>query len=1399
MSNGRAVKLSVIVFGVCVFVLLSFADAKTAANSGVGPAAAAVTADDTGKASPPSPQATKQLPLFNMSQEEADRRSAGCVDCHKGIEDMHNGAITIGCIDCHGGNAEARLPQGATQGSAPYEEAKKKSHIQPRYPEFWKTAANPERPYALTLKESAEFIRFVNPGDLRVANLSCGTAGCHVGDVHNVQKSMMTTGAMLWGAALYNNGSFPLKNYRFGESYNQDGIPQRLMTYPQPTEQEMKEKGVLPFLDPLPRWEITQMGNILRTFERGGRKAAEIGNPITEEPPGKPTQNLLSQRGLGTLLRTDPVFLGLQKTRLLDPMLSMYGTNDHPGDYRSSGCTACHVVYANDSNPYHSGPFAKYGHNGQSQSADPTIPKNQSGHPVKHQFTRAIPSSNCVVCHMHPGTNVLNSYYGYMWWDLETDGDKMYDPKKRTPEEEAKLINRNPEESVLRGKWADPEFLKTLGKDVNPTLKHTQFADFAGHGWIFRSAFKKDRKGNLLDVDGNVIENVTNEALQRAIKEDTETPETRKGVPVHLKDIHLEKGMHCVDCHFKQDNHGNGKLYGEVRNAIEIDCKDCHGTITQRADPTSKDARTTAAAGGNRMLDYRNLPSRKDRFFKRDGKLFQRAAVAVDEKGKPKEWELKQVADTINPASPNYNEKAALAKTIMNDGKSWGNASSDDSKLAHSNNRMTCYSCHTAWTPSCFGCHLKMEANEKRPMLHNEGEDSLRNYVSYNFQTLRDDVFLLGKDGTVTGRRFAPVRSACAVYVSSQNALREWIYSQQQTVSQEGYSGQSFSSHFPHTVRTKETRACDDCHLSENNDNNAFLAMTYMQGTNFYNFIGRYCYVGLGEAGFAGVVVTERNEPQAVIGSYLHKIAYPEEYKQHEEHHKELHEFYEHPGNDVSTNFKPFVKGGSNIVATQLRGEYLYAACGKAGFKFFDVANIDQKGFSERITTAPFSPLGQKFYVKSKNATAIASPSTLAVDPTRKTLPENEERENRDDKQKIPLMYAFLYGTDSEEGLVVMGNTKAGSKNNIGVATLLDGDPNNNFIDRALAWNPNNILKGASNITIAGTFAYISCDRGLVIVDLNDPLNPKLAAEIGEPFIKKPRDVQIQFRYAFVCDAEGLKVIDVTNPAAAKPVSRAVVPLTDANRVYLVRTYAYVAAGKQGLAIVDIEKPEQPRLDQLFTADGKIKDAKDVKVGMTNVSLFAYIAGGKEGLQIVQLTSPEDTKGHYGFSPRPTPKLIASHHFHVGEALSISEGVDRDRAIDENGNQLAVFGRRGARPLNFTELQRMYSIEGQLFRVPDIKDNDRKMNKDIRRFYGAPGQQNADKAPKKNEAGTGVEAGEKKDAVTPKQDGQDGQASAPQIKKSRFADIFIFASLFGAVVIRFSRWRKPLRKSSDRD
>ena len=85
------------------------------------------------------------------------------------------------------------------------------------------------------------------------------------------------------------------------------------------------------------------------------------------------------------------------------------------------------------------------------------------------------------------------------------------------------------------------------------------------------------------------------------------------------------------------------------------------------------------------------------------------------------------------------------------------------------------------------------------------------------------------------------------------------------------------------------------------------------------------------------------------------------------------------------------------------------------GFRIYDVANIDNKDFSERMVTAPVSPLGQRLYVKTKYATAVATPTTLAVDPLRTHHPENEE-------QTIHLMYGFLYVADKIEGLIVVGN-----------------------------------------------------------------------------------------------------------------------------------------------------------------------------------------------------------------------------------------------------------------------------------------------------------------------------------------------------------------------------------------
>jgi hypothetical protein len=327
----------------------------------------------------------------------------------------------------------------------------------------------------------------------------------------------------------------------------------------------------------------------------------------------------------------------------------------------------------------------------------------------------------------------------------------------------------------------------------------------------------------------------------------------------------------------------------------------------------------------------------------------------------------------------------------------------------------------------------------------------------------------------------------------------------------------------------------------------------------------------------------------------------------------------------------------------------------------------------------------------------VATPTTLAVDPLRTHRPENEE-------QPIHLIYGFLYVADKEEGLVVIGDPNLKSRSP-GVGTLLNGDPSDNFLKRALAFNPNGALNGAHRIAIVGTYAYILCDAGLAVVNLDNPLKPELVAQIGAPYLIDPHGIAVQFRYAFIVDRWGLKVFDITHldhpvPVNGAGVQIAGVQIEDARNIYVARTYAYVSAGRQGLAIVDIERPEQPKLDQIFNPNGVMSDVNDVKLGMVSSELFAYVADGRNGLRVIQLFSPTDNPNFAGFSPRPTPRLIASRRT-AGPALAISKGTDRDRGVDESGNQIAVLGRRGARPFNREELQRMYLRNGQVYTVTD--------------------------------------------------------------------------------------------------
>ncbi|RZJ94602.1 MAG: hypothetical protein EOO76_21420, partial [Novosphingobium sp.] len=525
-----------------------------------------------------------------------------------------------------------------------------------------------------------------------------------------------------------------------------------------------------------------------------------------------------------------------------------------------------------------------------------------------------------------------------------------------------------------------------------------------------------------------------------------------------------------------------------------------------------------------------------------------------------------------------------------------------------------------------------------------------------------------------------------------------------------GFSSQAFAPHFPHTVRLTETKTCTDCHLSDKDDNNAIMAQVMLLGTNFVNFVGLNAWTGL-EGGFEAVRVTEWDEPQAVIGSYLQKYAYPDFYKLHvEQNGRELKNWNRGKVFDAKLSgethaieqFRNVVQGTRDRVGClQMRGEYMFVAEGRGGFKVYDIASVANKGFSDAVVSSPFSPMGQKNHVSTTNATCMAIPTNQPIAPTRnfKAL--------RDLNQEQPFspIYNYAFVTDSAEGLIA-----------VNVDTFADAEFRNNDLKRTLTFNPDGALTGARHITLAGDYAYVVTDKALVTVHLTKPWSRENPCEISREEtclapevtsvtpLDDPRASAVQFRYLWVTTAKGLELFDVTKLANPVHQPTATVPLSDARRVYLARTYAYVAAKSEGLVIVNITRPLAPKVYQKVTFDGQLSDAEDVIVGSTNASLFAYVADGRNGLKVIQLTSPSSQPNFYGFSPAPKPELIAWAKT-PSPALALSKGLDRDRGVDETGGQIAVFGRLGSRPFTRPEMEKLFMTgKGAPFKVTDEVD-----------------------------------------------------------------------------------------------
>ncbi len=229
-------------------------------------------------------------------------------------------------------------------------------------------------------------------------------------------------------------------------------------------------------------------------------------------------------------------------------------------------------------------------------------------------------------------------------------------------------------------------------------------------------------------------------------------------------DIHHEKGMACIDCHTVKDVMGDGALYGQMPQAIEIECSDCHGTFEQPSNLKT-----------SRGSPIKNLV--------KEGASYFLVSKVTGEK-----HEVKQAAYIVNPRHPDYNARAAEAMTS-----------------AHG--RLECYTCHAAWSPNFFGFQFeRQEQFTQLDMMSGERTIGRVNTQEKVFATMRG-LYL----GFNSDKMIAPYLVGFSSMGSVSDAQGKTVLDQVMPVTGAGMSGMTLIHHQLHTTR-KVARDCVDCH-----------------------------------------------------------------------------------------------------------------------------------------------------------------------------------------------------------------------------------------------------------------------------------------------------------------------------------------------------------------------------------------------------------------------------------------------------------------------------------------------------------------------------------------------------------------------------------------------------------
>jgi hypothetical protein len=806
-----------------------------------------------------------------------------CVNgCHNGIEDPHPwfGGPDLTCTGCHGGNPEATTRETAhTPIPAVWQEGSPQwGRPSLRYYWNYNTLWGVEN-----FQGGLEWLRFRNPGDLRIADQSCGkAAGCHQARVENTRRGVMATEVGLTGTAMARDAA-PRSVLRGpGGVYKYDA-----------TEGMTLGWGEMQALV----YEPSQVGSVQKINKH----------------------TYLNRENNGAYNQLDILKESYDK-QCGDCHLGNAGANNRYADFRSSGCTSCHMPYSLD---------------GRSRSADqmirddePTYPAawnqisnfnandliNANGaylgpersHPTYHRLTRQIVSQRCGSCHV--GSNRTDwQFRGY-----------RFDPNR---------------DAV------------TALNNARLNANQIQFTD-------------------EIDNDADAFARYHGAAQNQILKFEDWNADGLDDSPA---DIHFLAGLECMDCHTSGEMHNeiklvkvaqvtdwadkaqvldmSGAIWTHMDQSTEVECVSCHGNLEYRARPFAADNRNpvknlivclengevipnyvepaecTQAGVGRQALGrgrwlrskftgrYHYVPQTRDtvqQYPAGGGPVRptnQQAIYTLNASifhGRYDNDLTNGVGPCANGNPNNCFKDQANAALPIRQGFSHLGAPAVDATDQQAGG-LECYGCHSTWVMACFGCHLTLRdfnGAVLRDFARGSGEYTLGVIAQADF-TYIDPLALqygINTEGKISqflpetkqnvrhvdyqgndyfGTQVIVNNDANIVYNSYRHrdglGLRQYATEQVglppnsdgqdfvQDARQDQNAGQGFNQMMPHSVQRSHPRMdCTFCHLDANAANAAAIQARYGANPNGFANVSAYLAV------LNGLAIVRNNTNDAV-------------------------------------------------------------------------------------------------------------------------------------------------------------------------------------------------------------------------------------------------------------------------------------------------------------------------------------------------------------------------------------------------------------------------------------------------------------------------------------------------------------------------------------------------------